>query len=70
MKIKLEKKENKFLLLIEDDGAGYDEKKAAAKKTLGVLGMKERAAVMGGEYSISGKPGKGTTILVKVPLDQ
>ena len=68
--VQLEIKNNKIVLMIKDDGAGFDEKKAAAKRTLGVLGMKERAAVIGGEYIISGEPGKGTTILVSVPLPE
>ena len=66
--VKLEKKDKKVVLMIEDNGKGFDEQIAAAKRTLGVLGMKERAAVMGGEYLISGKPGAGTIILVKIPL--
>lgn len=66
--IKLEKENDDLVLIIEDNGVGFDEKKASSKRTLGVLGMKERAVAIGGVYSISGKRGKGTTILVKVPL--
>ncbi len=66
--VKLEKKNDDIVLMIEDNGIGYDEKKAVIKRTLGVLGMKERAAVIGGKYQIAGKQGKGTTILVSVPL--
>lgn len=67
--INLEKRGNKLYLLINDNGIGFDEKEAAAKKTLGVLGMKERAAAFGGEYFISGTPGKGTSIQVNVSLN-
>jgi PAS domain S-box-containing protein len=66
--VKLEVENNIIVLIIEDNGIGFDEQKAATKRTLGVLGMKERAAVIGGEYHISGKRGKGTIIQVKVPL--
>jgi PAS domain S-box-containing protein len=68
--VTLGKKNKKVVLIIEDNGVGFDERKAAAKKTLGVLGMKERAAGIGGEYIISGKPGKGTAITVSVPLQE
>lgn len=68
--VTFEKMDEKIVLTIEDNGTGFDEKEAAAKRTLGVLGMKERAIVMGGEYLISGKPGKGTTIVVSVPLNK
>ena len=70
VRVQFGKKDGKIILTIEDNGNGFDESKVAAKKTLGVLGMKERAAVMGGEYLISGAPGKGTTIVVSVPLKE
>ncbi|HWR34144.1 MAG TPA: PAS domain-containing sensor histidine kinase, partial [Chitinophagaceae bacterium] len=68
--VRLETKNSNIELMIEDNGTGFDEKKAAKKRTLGVLGMKERAIAIGGTYHISGKQGKGTTILVSVPLHQ
>ena len=37
-------------------------------KTLGILGMKERAALLGGELDIIGIPNKGTSIKLKLPL--
>lgn len=58
---------NHLLLKIQDDGKGFD-KSRNAKKTLGLLGMQERAVVMGGKYSISSTPGSGTTILVDVEV--
>jgi len=38
------------------------------KKTLGILGMQERTSMIGGTYEISGKPGKGTRVVVTIPL--
>lgn len=70
VRVLFEKEDGKIVLTIEDNGTGFDEGKAAAKKTLGVLGMKERAAVMGGEYLISGESGKGTVIVVRVPVKE
>jgi PAS domain S-box-containing protein len=58
---------NHLLLKIQDDGKGFD-KSRNAKKTLGLLGMQERAVVMGGKYSISSTPGSGTTIVVDVEV--
>ena len=55
-------------LLIEDDGVGFDQSGVAARKTLGLLGMRERAAAIGGVYAITGKPGKGTTIELSIPV--
>ena len=64
----LEKKFDQLLLTIQDNGIGFDQEKIAAKKTFGIVGMRERAAMMGGGYYISSIPGKGTTTIVKVPL--
>ena len=47
---------------------GFDQEQVSKKRTLGILGMKERAAMMGGRYEIQSKPGKGTTISVVIPL--
>jgi PAS domain S-box-containing protein len=67
VKIRLQHKEGKIVLSIEDDGKGFDKKKTAAKRTLGILGMRERTLMMGGEYEIKSIPGKGTTVLVAIP---
>src|SRR6185503_2598969 len=52
-------------LSISDNGKGFDASQAN-KKTLGLLGMKERAAMIGGNLEISSEPGKGTTINITV----
>jgi PAS domain S-box-containing protein len=56
------------ILQIKDDGIGFDVNEIENKKTLGLLGMKERTMMMGGQYEISSEPGRGATVLVKVPL--
>jgi PAS domain S-box-containing protein len=68
--ISLMQNEGVIVLNIEDDGIGFDAKKAATQKTLGILGMKERTLVMGGSYTIKSKPGKGTMVEVSVPVNQ
>lgn len=55
---------------IRDDGIGFEvEGKSCAKKTirLGLLGMKERAEMIGGSFSIESEVGKGTTIRIELP---
>lgn len=64
--VTLMQKENSLILTIEDNGKGFDAENTK-KKTLGLLGMKERALMIGGEYKITGAPGKGTTVEVTVP---
>ncbi|TGK02063.1 GAF domain-containing sensor histidine kinase [Leptospira selangorensis] len=61
--------EGRFLILkIQDNGIGIDPKKMNQSKSLGLIGMRERAVVLGGEVSISGGPGKGASVIVKIPI--
>ena len=55
-------------LVITDNGKGFNPQDIEHKKTLGLLGMKERTLIMGGTYEISGKPGMGTSVRIIVPL--
>lgn len=66
--VNLRQEQGKVLLYIEDNGKGFNKNKTADKRTLGILGMKERTEMMGGEYEIKSIPGKGTTVLVAIPL--
>jgi PAS domain S-box-containing protein len=53
---------------ITDDGCGFDPGEVMIKKTFGLLGMRERALTLGGDLMILSRPGRGTTIAVKVAL--
>lgn len=57
-------------LAIRDDGVGFDlaRRDAVADGHLGLVGMEERAALLGGELSVASRPGQGTTVLVRIPL--
>ncbi|HRF18589.1 MAG TPA: ATP-binding protein, partial [Chitinophagaceae bacterium] len=67
--VKAEVKDKVLRLSIADNGTGFDTSKVKSKKTLGILGMQERSSMMGGDYSITTTPGKGTTIVVSVPIN-
>jgi signal transduction histidine kinase len=59
-----------FLLLqVCDDGKGFDPDNVGDKKSLGLLGIKERAEMLNGEYHLSSAPMKGTKLTVKIPLN-
>jgi PAS domain S-box-containing protein len=67
--ISLQEHDNENILLkIQDNGMGFEVGKIGDKKTLGLLGMRERTLMMGGEFRIESDPGKGTTLFVTVPL--
>ncbi|HXG49654.1 MAG TPA: PAS domain-containing protein, partial [Methylomirabilota bacterium] len=55
-------------LVVHDNGRGITDAQQANAKSFGLLGMRERAATLGGECHIAGQPGAGTTITVRIPL--
>jgi signal transduction histidine kinase len=63
----LERRENRVLAIIEDDGVGFDPATAGENGRLGLFGMRERAEMLGGSLTIESAPGQGTTVFVEVP---
>lgn len=60
-------------ILIEDAGSGFDaeqvmEKGGANDGHFGLLGMRERAMIVGAQFTVSSKPGQGTRVHVRFPL--
>jgi signal transduction histidine kinase len=55
-------------LKVVDDGVGITESQVRGHKSLGLLGMQERAQQFGGEVNIHGVPGRGTTVSVSIPM--
>jgi PAS domain S-box-containing protein len=64
----LQKQQDWLVLLIRDNGRGFDQADPSLSKSLGLLGMRERAAILGGRVNISSAPGKGTTVTAWIPL--
>ena len=57
-----------FELQIRDNGRGITDARLADPGSVGLLGMQERASLIGGTFNIIGKRGKGTTVTVRVPI--
>jgi signal transduction histidine kinase len=66
--IRLAKTADQVLLEIKDNGQGISGAKIAHSRSLGLSGMRERTARLGGEFQIKGIPRKGTTVTARVPL--
>lgn len=70
--LSLEFGEGAATLAIEDDGLGFDierwQREIAERGGIGLLGMRERSADLGGTFDISSRPGDGTAVRVTIPL--
>jgi signal transduction histidine kinase len=62
----LTRKGDRVVAVIEDDGRGFDPADTSDER-LGLLGMRERIALVGGQLAVESRPDKGTTIAVEVP---
>ncbi len=62
----LTRKGDRVVAVIEDDGLGFDPADTRDER-LGLLGMRERIALVDGQLSVESRPGEGTTIAVEVP---
>jgi PAS domain S-box-containing protein len=63
----LERRADQVLLIVEDDGVGFDpEESGSTRQGFGLLGMQERASLVGAMLQVESSPGKGTTILVRM----
>jgi len=60
--------QNRILLTVRDNGIGF-RPAAADVNRLGLLGMRERAELLNGEFKVKSEPGKGTEVSVGLPLD-
>ena len=66
--IRLNQSPGWLTLQVADDGVGLPPERLQGTASLGLVGMRERALAGGGELEISGEPGRGTTVLFRVPL--
>jgi PAS domain S-box-containing protein len=68
--VHLEKDHDAIVLEVEDDGVGISQAQLTEHRSLGLLGMRERALAFGGTVEIAGVPGQGTIVTVRMPLSR
>ena len=69
--INLQRRDGAVHMEIQDNGRSFSIERmlhTGRRKRLGLLGMRERMKMIGGDFSVESKPGKGTTIRVQAPL--
>jgi signal transduction histidine kinase len=57
-----------MIMVIEDDGIGFSPEEKLQLSRIGLLGMRERAEMLGGKLLIESAPGMGTTLRVEIPV--
>jgi signal transduction histidine kinase len=70
VEVKLRRRSNVITVTVADDGRGFDLREVTRKEGagLGLFGMRERLALVGGTVAIDSAPGRGTAIIARVPL--
>jgi PAS domain S-box-containing protein len=66
--IRLTQTADLLVLEVTDNGVGAPSQCVEGTKSLGVIGMRERALACGGEFTITGHPDRGTTVVLRVPI--
>ena len=61
-------KEGKLTLIIRDNGIGFDTEILKSKKSFGILGIRERALMINGDFNLESKINQGTIMTIRVPL--
>jgi PAS domain S-box-containing protein len=65
---RLERENDRLIFQVFDNGSGFDPEEAKVRKSLGLVGMQERALLLNGDLRIEGMPGAGTTLTLTIPL--
>jgi len=65
---RLRRDNDRIIFQVFDNGTGFDPEVAKARKSLGLIGMQERALLLNGDFKTEGVPGSGTTMTLTIPL--
>ena len=68
VEVKLEFKPNKVLVMVADDGIGFEQQTKVERPQFGIMGMQERVKLLQGTMKIKSKPGEGTALFFGIPL--
>ena len=70
--VQLQVENGQAVIMVEDDGVGFDAlgwfNSPAERQSLGLIGMRERAGLLGGQFEVISKPGCGTKIHAQLPI--
>jgi signal transduction histidine kinase len=64
----LERRHDTLIVIVEDNGVGFDPTTAAKPDRMGLFGLRERVELLGGRLEIESTPGAGATVIADIPL--
>jgi signal transduction histidine kinase len=70
VRVRVQRRDGQAIISVGDNGRGLDEAALAKTGHLGLVGMRERAASVSASLEINGEPGKGTRVILHVPLSE
>jgi signal transduction histidine kinase len=70
VQVSLTEEAGHLILSVRDNGRGITSAEIEHPQSFGLIGMQERIHLLAGEIKLDGSPGKGTTVTVRVPLNQ
>lgn len=70
VRVTFDQSDDRFTLLVEDDGVGFDTVAASAAGGLGLVSIRERIEGLGGSAQVDSQPGSGTRVRIEVPLER
>ena len=65
--VRLAEADGELTLAVRDNGRGTPKEQLVSHRSLGILGMRERALVLGGQFDIASRASDGTTVTVRIP---
>lgn len=68
--VRINRRESSIALLIQDNGKGFESEQQASIRSLGIIGMKERALLLHGTISFTTAPQEGTLVSLEIPLKE
>jgi len=68
VEVSLDEEQGYVRLRVHDNGRGITEGEVTGSKSFGLMGMRERVLLRSGDFDIHGTPGRGTTVVIKLPL--
>ena len=69
VQVRLAKRQGRLHLQVSDNGRGITKAEQGSPIALGLLGVHERAMILGGAVAVAGLPRRGTTITISLPID-